>query len=565
MTKIISLTTILIMVLFSCKNRAGKTLSPEITSEQIENYYDAFYILQEDISKGNFNFIDKGYPFRKANQEDMVSFYRIVGNVPVWLNEDGMNIHTWNFLEELKNADSHGLIPEEYFYNLPIIPNYATDKTVFNHLDPDQLIELEYGLSWAYITLQKHLSNGRINPDTTAALWKQRINDTLVTSAIGNAFNSEDISGSLDFFAPQSKEYKALQQALVQYRKIEEEGGWPVINTEISEKDSSIFWAQLAQRLQITGEYPSESNPLDTSEQNFLEIKEAIQKYQERMGLGMDGKAGKETLAQLNQPVEYRIKQLVLNLERLRWEPRSYGEEYVLINIPEFKLRAYRKSKKKLEMKVIVGRYMTKTPIFSDTIEYVVFNPTWTLPMSIMKNEMLPKLRRGTGFMYKDNYTLYSGFSSNAVKLDPSSINWDSVKAEKWSYRIVQEPGNINALGSVKFIFPNDMDIYLHDTPAPYLFERTERDFSHGCMRIQKPREFAEFLLDDKLNSEEIDEIFASKQTHTVNLPQRFPVYITYHTAWVEDDVVHFRKDLYGHDDRQYKAIIPTYDRVAQN
>src|SRR5690606_16467588 len=256
---------------------------------------------------------------------------------------------------------------------------------------------------------------------------------------------------------------------------------------------------------------------------------------------------------------------LVLNLERLRWEPRSYGENYVLINIPEFKLRAYKNSRKELEMKIIVGRYMTKTPIFSDTIEYVVFNPTWTLPMSIMKNEMLPKLQSGTGFMYRENYTLYSGFSSDAVQLDPASINWDSVTVDNWSYRIVQEPGNINALGSVKFIFPNDMDIYLHDTPAPYLFDRTERDFSHGCMRIQKPRDFAEFLLEDKLTADEIDEIFASKATKTVNLSHKFPVYITYHTAWVEDDLLHFRKDLYGHDDRQYNAIIPTYDRLVQN
>src|SRR5690606_7584291 len=132
--------SILIMLLFSCKDRAGKTLSPEITAEQMENYFDAFYKLQEDISKGNFNFVDKGYPFRKTNQQDMVNFYRIVDNVPLCLNEDGMHVYTWNFLDELKDDDQHGLVPEEYFYNLPIFHNYAIDKTAFNDFENDPLV-----------------------------------------------------------------------------------------------------------------------------------------------------------------------------------------------------------------------------------------------------------------------------------------------------------------------------------------------------------------------------------------------------------------------------------------
>ena len=562
MTRTILLILVATLLIYSCKERNENTVSPQITADQQENYYEAFYRLQKDIPKHEYNFSDKGYPFRKASKSDMQAFYEVIGNHPVWLNADGINIHTWTFLEELKTADKHGLFPEEYFYNMPVIPNYAVDKTVFNNLEPDQLVQLEYGLTWAYITLQKHLSSGRINPDTTVSLWKQTLKDTLVSSAIGKAFNSNDISGSLNHFMPQNKNYQSLMISLSKYREFNKNGGWDTIPEITAENDSLHLWMKIAERLSVTDQYKKDK--IDTNI-NIIDVKDALKEFQHSMGLKADGVPGKETIEQLNKTAEYRVKQIILNLERLRWEPRSHGDDYIMINIPEYKMHAYQNGKKQFEMKLIVGKYMTKTPIFSDSIEYVVFNPTWTVPMSIMRNEMLPRLKNGDIFLPRENFSLYSGYGSNATKLDPYSIDWEDIEPSEFSFRIVQEPGPRNALGSVKFIFPNDMDIYLHDTPAEYLFDRTDRSFSHGCMRIEKPHFFAEYLLEEKLSKEEVEDKFASHRTQTVMLPEKLPVFITYHTAWVDEKgVTNFRKDLYKFDEVQYEAITPTYDRVAE-
>lgn len=564
MTKEFILILVLTLLSFSCKEKNENTVSPEITVEQQENFYEAYYRLQATIPKKDYQFSDKGYPFRKASKADMYAFYKIVGNHPVWLNEDGINIHTWTFLEELKSADQHGLFPEEYFYNMPVIPNYDADKTVFNNLEPDQLVQLEYGLTWAYITLQKHLWSGRINPDTTVGLWRNKLQDTLVSSAIGKAFNSKDISGSLKHFIPKRENYHQLMDALAKYRQYEKNNGWPKIPENIPEEDSIKLWIMIAKRLAVTGQFEEKKKEID-SNLSIPKLKEALKKFQYAMGLKPDGLPGKETLEQLNKSAEYRVKQIVLNLERLRWEPRTLGEDYIMINIPEYKMHAYKNGKKQFEMKIIVGKYMTKTPIFSDTIEYVVFNPTWTVPMSIMKNEMLPRLRNGDIFLSREHFSLYNGYGSDANKINPYAVDWEDIQPSDFSFRIVQEPGPWNALGSVKFIFPNDMDIYLHDTPAEYLFQRTDRSFSHGCMRIEKPHYFAEYLLDKQLSNKEIQAKFDSYRTQTVMLENKVPVFITYHTAWVDEDgIVNFRKDIYRFDEIQYEAITPTYDRVAE-
>jgi len=248
---------------------------------------------------------------------------------------------------------------------------------------------------------------------------------------------------------------------------------------------------------------------------------------------------------------------IALNMERMRWMPTNVGQHFIEVNIPEYKLRVYNKKKKALEMKVIVGKEYTSTPVFSDTLKYLVLSPTWTVPMSIKAYEMLPKLKEEPTYYTKKNYKFYKGWNTSN-EVNPATIDWSQYNGKDFPFNVVQQPGPTNSLGLVKFIMPNDMSIYLHDTPTDYLFERTERAFSHGCIRLEKPEVLANYLLRDQKNwgSARINEFLHKPSPEKVYLEKDYHVQLAYFTAFVDEKgAMNFRDDIYGHDDQQLKEL----------
>jgi len=243
-------------------------------------------------------------------------------------------------------------------------------------------------------------------------------------------------------------------------------------------------------------------------------------------------------VAELNVPVKYRIEQMLVNLERMRWMPRVEGGVRLVTNIPEFKLHVYDGQNELFNMKIVVGKAVHNTVVFNDEAEYVIFSPYWNVPASIVRKEILPAIRRNRNYLARNNMEQTGTLNGLPV--------------------IRQRPGDDNALGRVKFLFPNSYNIYFHDTPAKSLFEQEKRAFSHGCIRLEQAKKLAEFLLrnDKEWNDEKIFDAMHSDSEIWVKLKEKIPVYILYYTSWVDNDgLVNFRDDIYGHDKKMMKRM----------
>jgi len=278
-----------------------------------------------------------------------------------------------------------------------------------------------------------------------------------------------------------------------------------------------------------------------------------------RHGLDVDGVVGSATLDALNVPVEKRVRQLIVNMERWRWLPQDLGKRYILVNIADFELDVVENSQPLMTMRVIVGRDYRRTPVFSDNMTYLVLSPYWHVPTAIAVQDILPKIQQEPGYLAKQNIRVFRGWGAETREIDPRTVNWSHVTAANFSYRLRQEPGPMNALGRVKFMFPNKFNVYLHDTPAQELFAKPERTFSSGCIRIEKPIELAEYLLqsDAKWTREKILAVADKRIEQTVRLPEPMPIHLLYWTAWADEDrTVQFRADVYARDGKLYEALI---------
>jgi murein L,D-transpeptidase YcbB/YkuD len=300
--------------------------------------------------------------------------------------------------------------------------------------------------------------------------------------------------------------------------------------------------AALRQRLAIEGDLDP-AHEKDPSAVYNAALVDAIKRFQERHRIKPDGIIDPSTVAALNVPVEQRIRTIALNLERWRWLPDPMPARYLMVNVPDFRLEAIENGKMVMDMRVVVGEPDNKTPIFADEMTHVIFSPYWNIPPGIAKDETIPRVMNDPAFLARNNMEVVN---QSGQVVDPYSVDW----ANTSGLRIRQRPGSDNALGGVKFVFPNNFDVYLHDTNATKLFDRIERGLSHGCVRVEEPLKLAQYVLRDQTEwtPEAIDAAMKAGQEKHVKLSTPIPVYIVYKTAWVHDGGVRFLKDLYGHD-----------------
>jgi murein L,D-transpeptidase YcbB/YkuD len=324
--------------------------------------------------------------------------------------------------------------------------------------------------------------------------------------------------------------YGLLKEKLKAYVTIQKQGGWPLLKPSrkpMKKGTSSPMVALLKKRLQLTGDYSAN----DTSQVFDERLEESVKHFQERHGLTPDGIVSEGTIAEMNVPVKKRIEQLLINMDRMRWLPREYDGRFILVNIPAFKLHLMENKNEIFDMDVVVGKEGNNTRIFTGDLNQVVFNPYWNVPQSIVEKEIVPAMEKDPDYLEKENMEI-TGNDEEGVPV------------------VRQLPGEKNALGRIKFLFPNSFDIYFHDTPAKSLFKKEKRAFSHGCIRLSEPVKLAAYLLKDQgWTEQKIEDAMNRDDEKFVKLKDAVPVLITYYTAWVDDNgQLNFREDIYDHD-----------------
>lgn len=337
-----------------------------------------------------------------------------------------------------------------------------------------------------------------------------------------------------------------LQDALTRYEKIADTGGWPSIGDgptiEPGSADPRV--APIAQRLRTSGDLSDATRKFDTYDEV---LRSAVLHFQARHGLEQDALIGKQTLGALNVPVEKRIEQIRLNIERTRHVFAAERENFLLVNIPAFTVTLFRDGGAVSRTRVVVGETEMQTPLFEADLKYVVLNPTWTVPRKIASEELLPKIQSDIGFLARNGYDVVD---QDGNALEPSGIDWTSLGKNNFPYSLVQRPGPMNELGRIKFMFPNEFGVCMHDTPKKFLFARGSRAFSHGCVRVEDPIDFAGHLLEPEgWSSEKINTQLDTNETHTIVLAKPLRVVLVYLTAEADDDgTVYFYRDIYGRD-----------------
>jgi len=288
------------------------------------------------------------------------------------------------------------------------------------------------------------------------------------------------------------------------------------------------------------------------------ELEEALRKFQYRNGLDMDGIVGAATFATLNVPVEDCLNQIRVNMERWRWLSEDLGRRHIIVNIADFKLDVFENHRSVMTMRVVVGTKYRRTPVFSDKMTYLVLCPYWHIPRKIALQDKIPLISKDIDYFDQQKIKVLEGWGAETKEIDPKTIDWTNVSSGNFSFRFRQDPGPLNALGRVKFMFPNKFNVYLHDTPSRELFVKSARTFSSGCIRIEKPIELAEYLLrhDPNWTFEHIQNAIKTNREQTVILPEPFDVHLLYWTTWVDDEgSIHFRNDIYKRDERLIRAL----------
>jgi murein L,D-transpeptidase YcbB/YkuD len=458
---------------------------------------------------------------------------------PIWWGDAEAHERRRTALDVLARSDEQGL-QANYYSSASTSP-----------LEEPQAGQVDIQLTLAVLRYARDVQGGRLLPNSVY----RDVDLTQISfepaAALASALRSDDLAGFLSALPPPRPEYQHLVAALARYRRIEAHGGWPSIpgDKEVKTDGSDRRLDVLMQRLGT--EDPDAAVP-------GADPVAALKRYQQRNGLTADGRAGALTLEMLNVAASERVAQIVANLERWRWLPRTFESRYVAVNVPDQQLTLVENGGVVLASRVIVGQSRTPTPIFRATATAVTVNPVWNVPLSIATKEILPRLKREPGYLAAQDMVVLNGPAD-----DPSGthIDWRRVSADRFPYQIQQLPGDKNALGKIKLELPNRFSVYLHDTPGRALFQRDQRALSHGCIRVQEILPLAVLAMggDAGAQTANVNASIAEGGTAQFSLSEPLPVYVLYWTAIAaEDGSVGFRRDLYGRDRRLIAAMRDT-------
>ena len=540
--------------LVGCRPAAGQVAvrSPaELVAERIRTRIEAAGVVMELRAAGEPVYASLVLP----------SFYERRLYRPAWSDERGPTRLADDLIEALRRADLEGLRSEDYHLAgiEAVLAAVRVDAKRGPALAPDRWAELDLLLTDAFLVYGAHLLAGRVNPETLRPEWVSNRRTADIAVVLEAALASGNIAATLDGLDPPEVGYRRLREALARYRRVATAGGWPAIpeGLPLHAGDRGAAVTALRQRLRLEDGLVGEV--ADQPEDLFdAGLEQALAKFQRRHGLTEDGVVSAATRAELNVSVERRVEQLELNLERWRWLPKDLGRRHIIVNIAAFELEVMDGDSLVMSMRVVVGRPFDRTPVLSDTMRYLVLNPYWHVPSTIATTELLPKLKRDPSYLARYKLRVFPSSRLDAHEIDPATVNWSTITAAHFPYLLRQDPGPRNALGRIKFMFLNKYHVYLHDTPARPLFEETQRDFSHGCIRIQHPIELAVYLLrdDPRWDHDAILAALDDAEDRSVALPEPMPIHLLYWTAWADPDgTIEFLRDIHDRDAPLFTAL----------
>jgi murein L,D-transpeptidase YcbB/YkuD len=490
-----------------------------------------------------------------ARRAGVAAFYARRAFRPAWSGEQGPNRLADDLVAALNRADLDGLNPDDYHVSpISMLLAYVRLAAANGRTpEPARVADLDLLLTDAFLLYGSHLLGGRVDPDSLHPLWNASPRAADLGTVLQDALESRRIARALQRLAPPHEGYRRLRDALARARAFAAAGAWPVLprGPALRKGDSGPAVALLRERLAAEGDL--KENAGDAFD---ADVESAVRRFQWRHGLEQTGIVDAGTHAELNVTAEARVDQIRLNLERWRWLPQDLGRRRVEVNIAAYELQVIDDDEVALQMRVVVGKAYRRTPIFSDTIRYIVLNPNWHVPKSIAVEELVPKIRHDSTYLERFGMRLQTAGPA-ATDVDPRTVNWDTITADNFPYRLRQEPGRLNALGRMKFMFPNAYDVYLHDTPSRHLFDRTQRDFSHGCIRLERPLELALYLMKkSRWDREALERALDDGTERAISLPRPVPIHLLYFTAWADDDgTMQFRADINDVDPPLARAL----------
>lgn len=499
---------------------------------------DSFKVSDPTDKEGEVIEIDMALitPFKSKS---LLDFYKSRENKTVWQSEKNRKI----ILETIKKCEIEGLNPSDY--NISKLENL---EKKFSELDEEEQVNYDLLLTYNFEKYLNHLHSGKLDPKTLYGNWDLRKDELDTKTILNKALDKDSLAGEIQKSQPIALTYHKLIKALALISEFPEDKTQPIDTAEVIRHNNTnraiidikkklLYWKDLDSKDSITSFYDDKTY-------------EAVKRFQTRHGQLSDGVIGKSTIKALNFTKEERKHQIIANLERWRWFSRPFPPNYVLINIPNYSLNVIENQNITMSKRIVVGRNKRKTPVLSSVLQTIVFNPTWTVPPTILKEDFLPELIKDRNYLKNKGIGIY-GPDTNEV--DPQK--WDETRPR--GYRYIQKPGYNNALGVVKINFPNKYSVYLHDTDHRNLFERNFRSLSSGCVRIEKPLELVELLLENpkKYSKEKMDSIITTKKTLFIGLTKRYAIYQWYWTAWSDDDKLIFRDDIYSLDADLYNQL----------
>ncbi len=529
---------VIIFFFFSCKNDQKPGIEERNDVPEIEELTDASN-LRESLNSVKMDLQEK---------DSLIAFYKSNNYQPIWKSRELRE----DLFRNIETVETEGLFPQDYHSEILKKELAQLDKTTIA-----DRTNLEILLTDAFLKLAHDLGAGKLNPKDLHEIWGTPLNKVDNASLLKKAIQEKDISEALENLKPKHLVYTGLKRQLSKILadstnfhddKFERIGEGKLIHPNENDDRIPLVYSRLQQLDYIK----KNTDSVSTTYQEDLQ--EPLKRFQQDHGLENDGIVGNTTVSELNLSLEDRYHQILINMERWRWFPRDFGENFILINIANYHLDVIEDGDTVRSHRTMVGTQARKTPEFSDKIKYVVFNPTWTIPPTIKKNDIIPGSAKSLDYLKGHKLKIYDK-SGNVI--DPKSVNWKNGEAKNYTFR--QDPGPTNPLGRVKIIYPNEYMIYLHDTPSQSLFKNNSRARSSGCVRVQDALGLAEFLLNDqpKFDQEKIAEILESGKTKEVPVTRNFKVHHLYWTAYPEGDTIRFINDVYGYDQKLWEAFKP--------